>query len=409
MSIIPQIFKDNLKTISVPRTDWATNDQSQSLPSSLDIIGTRQYADVYIKLTDENGYEVAGNYASVSYQESINGMAQPVKMVQIPGSLYLIGEEMLIEDTTEDSFFTYDIHIVGTVTPNISTYTPPGICDAKISTISINKKESTAGAHDGQITISASSTHLPLQYSLDGSTYQSSSTFSQLAGGAYTAYIEDATGCTDILAFNLGITNSLLTDDPTVALNDGNSSRWNAAFNPVVFTYQRKDFEVTSITPNPATLNITVTINGVLSTIINGQTVSLAKGDLVYLNAGPYNNVYQVLLINANGTLVLNQPYLNSTGINISGFMNIDKLRPYYKVKTRITYQSKLTSLTEAITCTHRPNNKGLVRADLSSFLQSLLRAKDDSDFTQTNFRDDNLSASYTVSYAEEWDGQTNQ
>jgi len=35
------------------------------------------------------------------------------------------------------------------------------------------------------------------------------------------------------------------------------------------------------------------------------------------------------------------------------------------------------------------------------------LRVKDESDYTQANFRDDNLSASYRIQYAESWDDGT--
>jgi hypothetical protein len=79
-------------------------------------------------------------------------------------------------------------------------------------------------------------------------------------------------------------------------------------------------------------------------------------------------------------------------------------MRAYYKVLTRITYQDKQTGAAKTITSTNRPNNIGLVKADISNFLQSLLQATDDSNYTQSNYRDDNLSASYQIAYAEEWD-----
>jgi hypothetical protein len=123
---------------------------------------------------------------------------------------------------------------------------------------------------------------------------------------------------------------------------------------------------------------------------------------LVYLNAGTYNGVYKVLSVYPySNTITIDAPYVASQ-LN-DGYININKLRPYYCVSTQITYQDKLTGQQQTIKATHRPNNSGLVKADISSFLQSLLRAKDDSDNTQVNFRDDNLSASYTISYAEIW------
>jgi hypothetical protein len=78
-------------------------------------------------------------------------------------------------------------------------------------------------------------------------------------------------------------------------------------------------------------------------------------------------------------------------------------MKPYYQVNTQIEYEDPLSGKTKTITCTHRPDKRGVTRADISSFLQSLLRAKDDSNFTQINFRDNNLSASYRIKYAEIW------
>ena len=89
------------------------------------------------------------------------------------------------------------------------------------------------------------------------------------------------------------------------------------------------------------------------------------------------------------------------------GFININSILPYYQVRTQITYQDAISGQQSTIVSTNRPNGSGLVVADISNFLQSLLRAKDDSDFTQLNYRDKNLSASYQVAYAEYWDGQT--
>lgn len=51
------------------------------------------------------------------------------------------------------------------------------------------------GASNGTITVLASGGTGALQYSLNGSTYQVSNTFTGLAGGVYMVYIKDASGC----------------------------------------------------------------------------------------------------------------------------------------------------------------------------------------------------------------------
>ena len=84
-----------------------------------------------------------------------------------------------------------------------------------------------------------------------------------------------------------------------------------------------------------------------------------------------------------------------------------NSLRPYYKILTRITYQDTLSGQTQTITASNTPDGTGAVRCDLSNFLQSLLVAKDSSDYTQSCFLDTNLSAAYNIAYAEHWDDGT--
>jgi hypothetical protein len=121
-----------------------------------------------------------------------------------------------------------------------------------------------------------------------------------------------------------------------------------------------------------------------------------------YINTTAYKGVYEVLNADTQGKLLLNVPYTSTA----TGFMNINLLRPYYQVRTQITFVDALTGQQSSITSTNRPNNTGVIKADLSNFLQSLLRAKDGSNFTQINYRDNNLSASYQLAYAEYWDGK---
>lgn len=58
------------------------------------------------------------------------------------------------------------------------------------------------GAQNGEITITASGGRTPYQYSLGGA-YQSSNTFTGLAGGTYAYYVKDANGCVTSRLVNL--------------------------------------------------------------------------------------------------------------------------------------------------------------------------------------------------------------
>lgn len=55
--------------------------------------------------------------------------------------------------------------------------------------------ETFAGASDGTITVTASSGTAPYLYSIDGTNYQSSNIFNNLAGGTYVIIVSEASGC----------------------------------------------------------------------------------------------------------------------------------------------------------------------------------------------------------------------
>ncbi|HWD89907.1 MAG TPA: hypothetical protein VG367_17365 [Mucilaginibacter sp.] len=364
------------------------------------VSGTLVNGDVYIQLRDAaTGQLVNGNNVAVTYDMNINGTVTE-NTVNITGQSQLVYSGQI--SNSSPLFFTkFQIVSIGT----IPVAPPPANpCDLAIGYISVDKPESAPGALDGQITINASSTYLPLQYSKDsGINWQSSPTFTGLAGGAHQFEVKDANsaGCTTIRSVNVPVLSNLLVSDPSVNLGNGNISRWNAAFNPIVFTYQRKDFEVTAIMRDSISGNALLSINASLSDPATGYLVT--TGDLVYLNAGNYKGTFIVNAANSDNTLLIQTPYNG----NASGFININRLRPYYKILTQITYQYPTTGQQQIITATNRPDSTGLVKADFSNFLQSLLQPKDGSDYTQINFRDLNLSASYQIQYADSWDNGT--
>lgn len=348
--------------------------------------------DVYIIITDENNYPANGNNLSVTVGFYDTGHTNDHTFI-VPGQSLLIYSGVLQRRLASDNSII-DQRNFTVVDSTPGTPNPPGVCDAAINSITTDKKESAPGAADGQITINASSTFGPIQYSLDGTDFQSSSAFVNLAGGSYTAYIRDANGCTAQLPFTLLTVKNLLIADPSVDLGNGNISRWNAAFNPVVFTYQRKDFEITGISQDSITQKVQLNINA--------NVISVKPGEIVYVNTGVYKGPYSVYQSQYNA-LIIDTPYTSSS----TGYININSLRPYYKILTAITYQDQLTGNQQTITATNRPDSTGIIRADFSNFLQSLLQAKDNSDYTQINFRDNNLSASYQLKYAESWDDGT--
>ncbi len=360
--------------------------------------------EVYVCIYDvSTNQPTNGGNAWVSYREIINGILGPVKQVPVPGQSTLIYQGVL--QSGGESPFTYDAIVTGITfrvpvsVPDVDDDTPPSTgntCDAVINEILINQPESDFGAADGQITINAKSSYLPVQYSLDNDNWQTSPIFSQLTAGGYVAYITDARGCSASKSFNVTAAHKLLIGDPSVNLGNGNISRWNAAFNPVVFTYQRKDCGLTRMERYSDTETLLT---------LNADVSKISTGDIIYLNTSGYAGSYQVTGKTGNyNQLIVSLPY-QSGMTGAAGFINANSLRPYYHIVTQISYQDPLSGQQQTIQSTNRPDNTGLIKADLSSFLQSLLRAQDDSNFTQLNYRDYNLSASYNVAYAEVWDG----
>jgi len=384
-------------------------------PENTSVSGTQINGIMVISLYDAaTGQLTNGNNVIVSYTQNINGVVS-AEQVTIPGQATTIYSGLLSDRDPLHPFFTkFQIDNVGTV-PNPAP--PVNSCDLVINYINIDDPESAPGASDGQITVNATSSYGPVMYSLDNITFQSSPTIAGLTGGVKTIYVTDANGCSSTSSITVTALSNLLVSDPSVSLTGGNISRWNAAFNPVVFRYQRKDFEVTAISLDTLSGNAAISVSCDTTTIASAiaantqATANAAVLDVVlinnnpvyvYLNAGAYAGTFQVNSVSGTDKLILNTPYVSTA----TGYMNINLLRPYYQVRTQITYQDAISGQTNTITSTNRPDNTGLVKADISNFLQSLLQAKDNSNFTQINYRDTNLSASYQIAYAEYWDGK---
>lgn len=368
-----------------------------------DSYGSMQmFARVYVAIVNaESGSPANGNNCVVTYTMEEGGHTT-TDSVTVAGIRTLIYDGQIGRVT-----FNSNHAVVSSSNKNFNfkslegggddTLPPPaGSGDISIDEIHIDGPETAPGAHNAQITVHATATHLPLAYKLDGVITQASNIFTGLAGGSHTITVVDAGNQSISQTVFIPTVNNLLQSDPSVTLPGGNISRWNAAFNPVVFTYQRRDFTVTGLQLH--------TLNGNTRVAINTEdTAAIVAGDIVYIETATCTGVFKVTEKYSASVLVIDTPF---TG-NSTGFININRLRPYYKMLTRITFYDNITGRESSIIATNRPNNKGVTRTDIANFLQSLLRARDESDYTQTNYRDDNLSASYKITYAEEWDGHT--
>lgn len=365
---------------------------------------------VSINITDSaSGNPVNGNNIIVNYTQFIDPGPATAENAIIPGQsieifsgLYNANDHWIITSTS-----------AGTISPN------PGTCDLKINSITPTV-ESAPGAHDGTITILATSSNGPIQYSLDNVNFQTSNVFTGLAGGSGTVHVIDSLDipvvsgtpfvCTDSLAFTVPTATSLLISDPSIDLGSGNISRWNAAFNPVYFTYHRKDFLITGITQaQDGSGNILVAVNNNVSAVLAHTTQVILNttvqvpGSFVYIKTANYSGVFEVMTTNSN-SLILNCQWVANDG---AGFININQLFPYYQINTQITYVNAITGKFVTITSKNTPDSTGLCICDFKNLLQSILEAKDFSIYNLINYRDMQLSGSYTVKYAPVWTGKT--
>jgi hypothetical protein len=83
-----------------------------------------------------------------------------------------------------------------------SPVTPPDVCSGVNITITATTTNSSACVNDGGITVTASGS-TGLQYSIDGSNFQSSNVFTNLAKGTYTVTARNANNCRQTAQFTV--------------------------------------------------------------------------------------------------------------------------------------------------------------------------------------------------------------
>lgn len=299
---------------------------------------------------------------------------------------------------THTPFFTTTLEADSADCPVV----PPDTCDLEITSLTVVNEQST-GSNDGRVTINASTSHGPIQYSLDGSTWVTTSLFTSLSPGNYTALVKDANDCTAslpfaILAFNNPVQN--FEDDlPTQAVSPSNISKWNAAFNPIVVKFQRKDFNVVSVTRLSDTQILVE-----LDTTLTFTQFQLAINDIMYFKTASYDFLGRADAHTTSGPhsiLTITEVY---TVDDTVGYMNINGIKPGYYVECQIQYGLDPVH-PQLINPQFSPSQKGATRADLAPFLETLLDFKDNYNYTDASFSDTSISQSYQLSYREVWTG----
>lgn len=177
----------------------------------------------------------------------------------------------------------------------------------------------------------------------------------------------------------------------------GNTSKWNAAKNPIVYKMRREDFALTSISAGSP--NVTVVISGnVTASILVGHTVIILTTDLTQQRTG----VVTSSTFAAGNTTVV---FLNS-GANIgsigTGYLN-NLSRVNYRVRVGV-YNTANTLLS---TLEYSPDRIGNLIIDVSTPLLNNISVDNVADYV-TGFTTNNETTAYVkfyIRYTEVWTG----
>ena len=133
-----------------------------------------------------------------AYQYSINGItfqASNLFNTLAPGNYILYVRD------AGGCIATFSVGVPATAGPSLAATATPTACGANTGTITANGSGGTA----------------PLQYSIDGITYQASNIFTALATGIYTVYVKDANGCIRTTVVTITNTSGLTLNGSSVS------------------------------------------------------------------------------------------------------------------------------------------------------------------------------------------------
>lgn len=140
----------------------------------------------------------------------------------------------------------------------------------------------TCGNSNGSITAFGSGGAAPLQYSVNGNTYQLSGTFTNLTPGAYTVYVKDANGCIRTVAVTVANTPApTVTAVTTTAVcsnvNGSITATGNGGVAPLQYSINGTSFQASNIFTGLAAGSYTVTVKDItgctaITTVIVGST-----------------------------------------------------------------------------------------------------------------------------------------
>ncbi len=145
--------------------------------------------------------------------------------------------------------------------------------------------DAACGIANGKITASATGGTAPLQYSIDGVSFQASNIFNAVLAGGYTLYVRDANLCLKTLPVNLlnlaGPTITAAASDATCGLNDGSITA-TATGGTVPLTYSKNGvtFQASNIFTGLAAATYSVTVKDARGCINTTSAIVTTPGNI---------------------------------------------------------------------------------------------------------------------------------
>lgn len=184
------------------------------------------------------------------------------------------------------------------------------------------------------------------------------------------------------------------TQSPEVSIGDL-TSNWNAVRNPVVYKFQRKDFEFDAINDNT---------NARLRFFGEDVTASFNVGEIIYVKSDDDNydlfvEIIAVATLGGDTIIDIDTPFVT----DISGFTNNDTLRPSYRVDVQV--YGDLDNIGDVHT--YSPTSKGYLLVDISEILKAVVSPDIEVDLTGTDdiFDDTGHYVAFSIITTEVWTG----
>jgi hypothetical protein len=178
---------------------------------------------------------------------------------------------------------------------------------------------------------------------------------------------------------------------PDVLAPVGARSYWVASGNPIIFTYQRKDIAITTITNG----------NGKAKVNMASVPSDAAVGQQTYIFNNGYVGASEILLVGV-GFIVIDMNYIGSSS---GGYLNLTGARNGFYMDVNIYALVFPEVLIGNFKYYDDPT--GLITVDMQGAIDSYMDLDQGYDYSLINDRDYGKSFSFDFEYRENWRGNT--